>query len=297
MHTAACEHHESSRLCHALYGLLLNQISNATQRQSHERDKDYALKPAAVRTVKVIGCYALTKQQPEKGRKQQHMPLKFDVTYKMPRETTHIIVAVTRYSTIVVLGSNYSTVCNILMNGGGNCFVFSKRIHGIPKGYYEGKMDYNPHYEIQSHVSNGKGSSIIRLLMCRLHPLFIRALNECFPMFINLNNPYHPLTRWDTFISLLVIFTTFTIPLRVGFEIETSPFWNGADWFTDVFYLLDMCSTFRTAYLDELFSYVTIPQMIARRYICGWFALDVIRYVDAENCIVFVVVSPSDVSR
>ncbi len=80
-------------------------------------------------------------------------------------------------------------------------------------------------------------------------------------------------------MALLIIFTTFTIPLRVGFGITTSSFWSVVDWVTDVTYLIDICFSFRIAYLNNSSAYVTVPRMIARRYIYGWFTIDALRYV------------------
>ncbi len=80
-------------------------------------------------------------------------------------------------------------------------------------------------------------------------------------------------------MTLLVVFTTFTIPLRVGFGITTSLFWSAVDWVTDVTYVFDVLFSFRVAYLNSSSVYVTVPRMIARRYICGWFTIDALRYV------------------
>merc|ERR1711871_386083 len=72
--------------------------------------------------------------------------------------------------------------------------------------------------------------------------------------------------KWDLWLAFLILYSVMTVPYRLGFNDpapEMSFFW-WFDWVVDVFFVLDMCAAFRTAYVwgDEEIT-VTMPKAIA----------------------------------
>jgi hypothetical protein len=81
-------------------------------------------------------------------------------------------------------------------------------------------------------------------------------------------------TTWDVAVGLLIIFSVFIVPLRLGFDMTTTPTWATIDWATDIIFLCDIIVTFRSGYLDDNNVLVTIPNRIVKRYLSLWFWID-----------------------
>lgn len=90
-------------------------------------------------------------------------------------------------------------------------------------------------------------------------------------------NPQSPLkVSWDMILSVMIVFSVTTIPLRVGFNIENedlSDFELWLDIIVDIFFALDMIANFNTAVVDgkEL---VLSRSKIAKEYFQAWFSID-----------------------
>jgi CRP-like cAMP-binding protein len=81
-------------------------------------------------------------------------------------------------------------------------------------------------------------------------------------------------TIWDVCVGLLIIFSVAVVPLRLGFDLPATKPWVIIDWTTDVIFTIDIIVTFRSGYLDENNSLVTVPKMIKDNYLSLWFWID-----------------------
>ncbi|CAM9123551.1 unnamed protein product, partial [Chrysoparadoxa australica] len=81
---------------------------------------------------------------------------------------------------------------------------------------------------------------------------------------------------WDLWVALLIIYSCITVPLRIGFDLEASVAGGTVDALVDIMFFIDIVVNFCTAYLDDDGEVVTDRRLIARRYLRGWFWLDLI---------------------
>ena len=81
-------------------------------------------------------------------------------------------------------------------------------------------------------------------------------------------------TIWDVSVGLLIIFSVAVVPLRLGFDLPATTPWVIVDWLTDFIFMCDICITFRSAYLDDENTLVTVPEMIKSEYLKLWFWID-----------------------
>jgi len=98
--------------------------------------------------------------------------------------------------------------------------------------------------------------------------------------------------RWDLCAIALVIYTTFLLPARTAFlwemwdtdgetPQETDQRWDYfkvMDLFIDIFFMCDVCFNFVTGYMSQGDSDIVVMYgpMIAKRYLMGWFTMDVV---------------------
>jgi hypothetical protein len=81
--------------------------------------------------------------------------------------------------------------------------------------------------------------------------------------------------QWDLLFVLLILYTSITVPYKIGFDVEFVGLWFGLDVMVDVAYYMDVVLSFMTAYYDKKGNLVREPTKIARRYLRGSFAIDV----------------------
>jgi hypothetical protein len=81
---------------------------------------------------------------------------------------------------------------------------------------------------------------------------------------------------WDMVQSVLLIYVAISVPLRLGFEIETAV--STADWywelFVDAYFLTDVVLNFRTGIYDVDGALVHDRKRIRYSYLKGWFSID-----------------------
>jgi hypothetical protein len=99
---------------------------------------------------------------------------------------------------------------------------------------------------------------------------------EEFPIFF-----WHPqsqfLKYWNGFLMLFVVYIAIFLPLRLSLSLSTSRFQNALDIMLDLFFLADVVLNFRTGYIDSKTKVVVFnPRDVARRYVSGWFFVDLI---------------------
>jgi len=81
--------------------------------------------------------------------------------------------------------------------------------------------------------------------------------------------------NWDMFMALVLITTCMISPVRIAFN-NKSYGWEVINWFFDSCFLVDIIVIFNTAYYDEDFRIVENRKVIAKRYLYGWFTIDVL---------------------
>lgn len=96
---------------------------------------------------------------------------------------------------------------------------------------------------------------------------------------------------WDIAVAVLIVYGCISIPLRIGFDLETNAAQVIADAIVDVAFFVDMILSFRTAYLAADGEIVTNPGDIAVRYLKGSFVIDLVSTVPIDLLLVVSVES------
>jgi hypothetical protein len=84
--------------------------------------------------------------------------------------------------------------------------------------------------------------------------------------------------RWDLLQVPLLIYVAIAIPYRIGFSHDTFP-WEVMfifDIFVDLFFVLDIALSFRTAVWNKHGELDYLPGKISQQYIKSWFVVDVL---------------------
>lgn len=87
---------------------------------------------------------------------------------------------------------------------------------------------------------------------------------------------------WDLFMVFILIITCVLTPLRLAFVSETeeeSMVVLLISYIIDGLFLIDIFVIFSTAYYDEYFQVIDDRAVIAKRYLRGWFLIDVLAIV------------------
>ena len=82
---------------------------------------------------------------------------------------------------------------------------------------------------------------------------------------------------WDMVATMLTFFIAISLPFRIAFVGDSSLGWSIVDFAIDIFFMIDIPLTFRSAYIDSNNSkLVTDPWQIARHYARTWLVLDIV---------------------
>ena len=87
--------------------------------------------------------------------------------------------------------------------------------------------------------------------------------------------------QWDTFIMLLIIYASASVPVRVAFNVEPEGWVWVAEASMSIIFIVDIIFTFHTAVLFEG-EWVTAHGSIVGRYMRSWFWIDVPSSVPVE---------------
>merc|ERR1719399_1007041 len=79
---------------------------------------------------------------------------------------------------------------------------------------------------------------------------------------------------WDVFLGVLIVYSVFVIPLRIGFGVEPVGLAEIFDITVDVLFGVDMIFTSRTAVQDGPDMLIKDARTIMRRYLKSWFVVD-----------------------
>jgi len=90
--------------------------------------------------------------------------------------------------------------------------------------------------------------------------------------------------RWDVLISMMIIFSVVSVPVRLGFDLSNDDaIWVYSDWGIDAFFLLDIAINFRTCYFDDRHVLVTSLKYISENYVKTWFIVDILSTIPIDK--------------
>jgi hypothetical protein len=89
--------------------------------------------------------------------------------------------------------------------------------------------------------------------------------------------------KWEMMISVVLIFTAVTTPLRLAFFESDDPTWTAINNSVDALFGLDIIICFFTAYEDENEELVYNRKTIALTYIKSWFFIDLMSIVPVSE--------------
>lgn len=74
---------------------------------------------------------------------------------------------------------------------------------------------------------------------------------------------------WDIFVAVVIVYECIEIPLRIGFDLDSTDGQIVVDAVIDFIFFVDMVLSFRTAYIADDGEVVAEPSDIAWRYLKG----------------------------
>ena len=95
------------------------------------------------------------------------------------------------------------------------------------------------------------------------------------------------ISYWDLWISIVLLFTCLILPARIAFvkhveEVDTMGtihIWLVINTVLDLFFFIDMIIIFNSAYYDKYLKIVDDKGVIAKRYLSGWFSIDLLSII------------------
>ena len=138
-------------------------------------------------------------------------------------------------------------------------------------------------------MNGGSEKTIVKVIGRKRNKLQLR------PPSVDMDNDLDSITRelclisvssvfcvvWDTFIFVAVAWIAIVMPLQIAFNDDLTLWWNSkavvfVDLFIDLLFWADIVVSFRTSFIDYSGEEVLDPNVIARHYAGGYFALDLI---------------------
>ncbi|CAM9262116.1 unnamed protein product, partial [Sphacelaria rigidula] len=98
------------------------------------------------------------------------------------------------------------------------------------------------------------------------------------------------------FTAILIALSVIVVPFRIGFDCVAEGGWLVLDYVTDFTFAFDILLSFRTAYMSG-HVLVTSPQLMASRYLRGWFAVDFLSTVPFDRIMSLAIGQASSVYR
>ena len=91
---------------------------------------------------------------------------------------------------------------------------------------------------------------------------------------------------WDSFTTLLILYSVITVPFFVCFDIALSTEMASFHLVIDFIFFVDVIVSFRTAYLEPTTGIVdTIPSHMAMKYLKGWFWPDFVSCIPVDQVV------------
>lgn len=83
-------------------------------------------------------------------------------------------------------------------------------------------------------------------------------------------------TKWEIYISLILVFTAISTPYRIAFVDSDNLTWTVINYIVDASFFFDIIFCFFSAYEDENEELIYDRCTIARSYCFSWFFIDVV---------------------
>jgi hypothetical protein len=95
------------------------------------------------------------------------------------------------------------------------------------------------------------------------------------------------ISYWDLWITIVLLFTCIILPIRIAFvkpleevhDMGTIHIWLVINTTLDLFFFIDMIIVFNSAYYDKYLKIVDDKCIIAKKYLSGWFSIDLISII------------------
>ncbi|KAA0149961.1 hypothetical protein FNF29_05581 [Cafeteria roenbergensis] len=96
--------------------------------------------------------------------------------------------------------------------------------------------------------------------------------------------PHHPFRRfWQPAMIIPLLYIAVVTPIRIFFQPVVDPWMDTVEWFVTACFWVDIVVNFCSAYRDPSTDNLVVnPWLIARRYIFGWFIVDLIASVPID---------------
>jgi len=103
--------------------------------------------------------------------------------------------------------------------------------------------------------------------------------------------------RWDLIVGVLIVYSILVIPWRIGFDIVPDDGSTVFEALVDVIFFIDMILTFRTAPVDAEGTMLTVPSVIRRKYLEGWFTVDFLSTAPIDRIVEALVATDNNVGN
>ena len=92
-------------------------------------------------------------------------------------------------------------------------------------------------------------------------------------------------TRWDVFLTIILISTCIITPYRIAFGPQGPDYigWRAISYFFDFCFLIDMIILFNTAYYNDEYQIVEDRTSICCEYLKGWFTIDLLAIIPFDD--------------
>ena len=89
---------------------------------------------------------------------------------------------------------------------------------------------------------------------------------------------------WDLWTCVVLLYISLAVPIAVSFDVPSNPVTSAIEGAIDVMFAFDILLNFRTGYIDEHDGRTVMdPRATARRYLRGWFFLDLTTSVPIDR--------------
>lgn len=90
---------------------------------------------------------------------------------------------------------------------------------------------------------------------------------------------------WDIWTAALILYSIVSIPLKIGFQIQSDVNDNIFDYIIDCFFFIDIIATFNTAIVGDNDKLISNRTTIALRYLRFWFWIDIVSTIPIDTIV------------
>ena len=96
---------------------------------------------------------------------------------------------------------------------------------------------------------------------------------------------------WDMWISFVLLVSCMITPVNFAFqdELETIMWYTVFNYAIDIFFFFELIINFNSAYTDDKKEIVDNRKQIAKRYLSGWFFIDLVSILPLDIILLYFV--------